>query len=401
MSSIKKKNYSKVFLIIGIIFVAFNLRPAITSVGPIIDLIRSDLGISNGVAGFITTLPLISFAILSILAPKIGGIVGNERTIFLGLLVLFIGIITRSLGYTSTLFLGTLLIGVGVAIGNVLIPSIVKLHFPLKVGIVTSIYTTSMNTFAGIGSGISIPLATGLSLGWKWALASWIVVAVIAMIIWLPQLRNNNKTSASYIEQSSNSAMWRSPIAWQVTLFMGLQSFLFYCTIAWLPEILESYGMQLSMAGWMLSLMQLVGLPTTFLAPVIANRFKDQKAIVLVIGLLYFAGVTGLIFVQSNGLLILSIILIGLAQGASISLALTMIGLRTKDSRQAANLSGMAQSIGYLLAAIGPTLVGFLFDFTHSWLTPLLIFVVFTILMTIAGVGAGRNQYVAEELAQK
>ncbi len=388
-------------LILGIIFVAFNLRPAITSVGPIIDLIRSDLGISNGIAGFITTLPLISFAILSILAPKIGHLVGNERTIFLGLLVLCIGIITRSLGNTSMLFFGTILVGVGVAIGNVLIPSIVKLHFPLKVGIITSIYTTSMNTFAAIGSGFSIPLAKGLSLGWRWALASWALVAVIAMIMWLPQLRNINKATDSYSNQSSNRSMWRSPIAWQVTLFMGLQSFLFYCTVAWLPEILESKGMQLSMAGWMVSLMQLVGLPTTFLAPVIANRFKSQKLIVFIIGLVYFAGVMGLLFVQTNGLLIFSIICIGSAQGASISLVLTMIGLRTKNPRQAANLSGMAQSVGYLLAAIGPALVGFLFDYTHSWLTPLIIFSIITILMIIAGVGAGRNRYVADEVIQK
>ncbi|RFB14966.1 MFS transporter [Bacillus sp. HNG] len=396
----KNINISKALLIIGIIFVAFNLRPAITSVGPIIELIRSDLGISNGVAGFITTLPLISFAILSILAPKIGQMIGNERTIFLGLLVLCIGIITRSLGFMPTLFLGTLLVGVGVAIGNVLIPSIVKLHFPLKVGIVTSIYTTSMNTLAAIGSGVSIPLAKGQSLGWKWALAFWTVLAVIAMIIWLPQLRNNNKTSASYSGPSSNGAMWRSSIAWQVTLFMGLQSFLFYCTVAWLPEILESHGMQLSIAGWMVSLMQLVGLPTTFLAPVIANRLKSQKMMVCIIGIVYLTGIMGLMFVQTNILLILSIICIGAAQGASISLALTMIGLRTKDSRQAANLSGMAQSIGYLLAAIGPTLVGFLFDYTQSWLTPLVIFIVISILMTIAGVGAGRNRYVAGESIQ-
>ncbi|MEH7223546.1 MFS transporter [Bacillus sp. JJ1566] len=401
MGSQKKKNYSNVLLVIGIIFVAFNLRPAITSVGPIIDLIRSDLGISNGIAGFITTLPLVSFAILSILAPKIGQLIGNERTIFLGLLVIFFGIITRSFGFTSTLFLGTLLVGVGIAIGNVLIPSIVKLHFPLKVGIITSIYTTSMNTFAAVGSGVSIPLAKGQSLGWKWALVFWAALAVIAMIIWLPQLRNNNKTSASHREPSSNGAMWRSSIAWQVTLFMGLQSFLFYCTVAWLPEILESHGMDLSMAGWMVSLMQVVGLPTTFLAPVLANRFKSQSMIVFIIGLFYFAGIVGLIFVQTNGLLILSIICIGAAQGASISLVLTMIGLRTKDPRQAANLSGMAQSIGYLLAAIGPALVGFLFDYTQSWFTPLIIFSVISILMTIAGIGAGRHQYVTGEFTQK
>ncbi|MCM3569464.1 MFS transporter [Neobacillus mesonae] len=389
-----------IFLIIGIIFIAFNLRPAITSIGPIIGLMREDLSISNGTAGFITTLPLLSFAVFSILAPKIGQTLSNERTILLGLIVLLIGIVLRSTGMITALFLGTLLVGIGIAIGNVLLPGIVKSKFPDKVGILTSIYTTSMNAFAALGSGISIPLAQGLGLGWQKALAFWGILTLITIFIWVPQLRGKmSKRTASQGGHSSFKALWSSSIAWQVTFFMGLQSFSFYSTIAWIPEIVESSGMSLSAAGWMLSLMQIVGLPATFFAPVLAGRFQNQKGLVLVIGACYLTGTLGLIAASAYWMIVLSIVFIGVAQGASISLALTMIGLRTTSAKQAADLSGMSQSIGYLLAAIGPSLIGFLFDQTHSWIIPLVILCVVVVLMTIAGVGAARNQYVVKDTA--
>lgn len=396
-----KNKLQKPLLIIGIIFIAFNLRPAITSIGPIIGFIRNDLGITNTEAGFITTLPLLSFAILSIIAPRIGHALGTERTILIGLIVLFSGIVFRSLGYISTVFFGTFLVGVGVAVGNVLLPGIVKLKFPEKIGIMTSTYTTSMNTFAALGSGLSIPLAQGLGVGWQKGLAFWGVLVIIAMFIWLPQVNKKNNLEPTTNYQTSNIYLWQSPLAWQVTLFMGLQSFLFYCTITWLPEILVSNGMDLSLAGWILSMMQLVGLPATFFAPVLAARFQNQKGIVLVIGLIHLAGVIGLIFVQNYALLILSVIFLGIAQGASISLALTIIGLRSTDAKQAANLSGMAQSIGYLLAAIGPILIGFLFDQTHSWTLPLIVLGAVTIMMITAGLGAGRNQFVIQGSMQR
>lgn len=390
----KSNKRNQLLLVIGIIFIAFNLRPAITSVGPIIDAIRSDLGISNGVAGFITTVPLISFAILSIFAPKLGHAFGNERTVFFGLIVLVIGILLRSTGYIGALFIGTAFIGVGIAIGNVLLPGIVKMKFPDKVGILTSTYSTSMNCLAALGSGLSIPLAVNLGLGWQKALAFWSILTILALIVWIPQARYKTMPIQTAAIEASNKALWRSSIAWQVTLFMGLQSFLFYCTVAWLPEILQSYGIEASLAGWLLSFIQLIGLPTTFLAPVIASRFTNQKGIASVIGIFSILGFLGLIVGTNKIILIISIVLLGISQGSSISLALTMIGLRTETAKQAAELSGMAQSVGYLLAAIGPILIGFLFDLNHSWLPPLIVLLIVSILMVIAGIGAGRNQYV-------
>lgn len=383
-----------ILLVAGIILVAFNLRPALTSVGPLIGSIRTDTGLSGGMAGFLTTLPLIAFAVLSPLAPKIAERYGNERTIWAGLCALIVGIVLRSLGGTAALFAGTALIGLGIAICNVLLPGLVKQRFPDKVGLMTSVYTTAMGTFAALASGLSVPLAQALHLGWQGALAGWSLLALIALVVWLPQLRSSGKFARDQGKTSANGRLWRSPMAWQVTVFMGLQSFAFYCTIAWLPEILHHHGMSVSTAGWMLSILQFVSLPATFLAPVLASRLPNQSSMALVIGLFFLAGFGGLLGGGNSLLLFGSLVLLGIGLGASISLALTMIVLRTTDTHQASALSGMSQSFGYLLAAGGPILIGILYDWTRSWTLPLLTLLVVSLLMTIAGIGAGRSKYV-------
>ncbi|MBU9720636.1 MULTISPECIES: CynX/NimT family MFS transporter [Bacillaceae] len=391
----KEKDISakKIVLLLGILFVAFNLRPAITSVGPLVGEIRFDLGISNSEAGLITTLPLLSFAVFSLVAPKLGIRFGNEIMIFAGLIALLSGIMIRSTGLLSTLFIGTALVGVGIAISNVLLPSIVKNHYPHKIGLITGVYTTSMSTFAALGSGISFPISQGLQLGWRNALLVWSILAVIAIIIWIPQLKSNKKVENTTKDINSRlNNIWRSPLAWQVTIYMGLQSFLFYCMIAWLPEILSGSMLSISAAGWMISIMQIAGLPMTFLTPVFADRFRDQRGIVVFIGVLYIIGISSLLFLESTFTIILGVIFIGLGQGASISLALTMIGLRAASGKEAAELSGMAQSVGYALAAIGPVLIGYLIDLTGSGIVPLYVFCGIAVLLVIAGLGAGRNK---------
>ena len=377
-----------VLLLIGIIAVSINLRPAITAVGPLIGSIRADLGISNGIAGFLTTLPLLSFALLSFLAPKLGYRFGNERVVFVGMLTLMIGIIVRASDLTWLLFTGTALIGIGIAIGNVLLPSIVKSRYPTKVGLLTGLYTMSMSTFAAIGSGISVPLATNLHLGWKQSLLFWVTLAIVAVIVWFPQVR---RRSEPRVQSKLGRGIWRSSVAWQVTIFMGSQSFLFYSLIAWLPELLTASGISISAAGWLLFIMQVVGLPLAFVTPIIADRVKNQKMLVAIIGVFYMSGLVGLVVGGNLTVILISMIFIGISQGASISLALTLIGLRTENSTEAAQLSGMSQSLGYLLAAVGPTLIGYILDLTQSATMPIFIFILIALMMTIAGIGAGRR----------
>lgn len=380
-------------MVVGILVVAMNLRPSITSVGPLIGYIQQDYGLSSGVAGFLTTLPLLGFAVMSAMAPRVSNRLGLEWTIFLGLVILGSGIFIRSIPWLAALFAGTAMLGIGIAIGNVLLPGFIKEHFPAKIGLMTSLYTTTMNTFAATASGLSVPLARGLDLGWRLALLCWGMLAVIGLIVWLPQvLARRQKDTRRALAMSGQ--LWRAPLAWQVTLFMGLQSFSFYVTITWLPEILQSYGWSASLSGWILSLVQFLSLPATFLAPVLADRMRHQRWIVLGISCFYFIGFGGLLYGGSLGFILLWAFCIGCAQGASISLSLAFLGLRAKNAREAAELSGMAQSFGYLLAAIGPILIGFLFDWTSSWTLPITVLLATGIIMTIAGLGAGRDKYV-------
>ncbi|MEK4563648.1 MFS transporter [Alkalihalobacillus sp. FSL R5-0424] len=387
-----------ILLIIGIAVIAFNLRPAITSVGPVIGEIRADFGLSNGAAGLITTLPLLSFAALSPLTPKLGQKLGFEGAIVAGLSLLLLGILMRATGLLSFLFIGTALVGVGIAICNVLLPGLAKLHFPLKVGLITSIYSTLMSIFAALASGITVPIADGLGLGWNTTLLLWGALVLLGLAVWVPQLRGKNSEPKPVDVQPVSSSMWKSSIAWQVTLFMGLQSFLFYSSVAWLPEIMRSHGMSIVTAGWMLSIMQFAGVPGNFLAPIIAGKLKDQRGLVIVISILYFIGLIGLIYGGSTPFLVVSILFMGLASGSSISLALTFIGLRSANAKQASKLSGMAQSLGYLLAASGPIIIGLVFDWFHNWTAPLLMFMVVLIAMTGVGLGAGRNLNVVREV---
>ncbi|WP_042222399.1 CynX/NimT family MFS transporter [Oceanobacillus manasiensis] len=393
-----KQKLSQFLIIAGIIVVAFNLRPAITSVGPLISTIRDELGMSNWSVGLLTSLPLVAFAIMSPLIPRIANRYTNERVMLAGLVILLIGISVRSFSLISLLFLGTLLVGIGIAICNVLLPGVIKEKFPLKVAFMTSVYSTSMGIFAAAASGLSIPLANNIGLGWQWALTVWALPALVGIFIWASLNKQEKATKSMKVAfvTSENNAIWKSALAWQVAAFMGLQSFLFYVTISWLPEILHQYGLSMSAAGWMLSIMQLVGLPASFLVPVIAGKLKSQRPIVIVNGVLSITGYTGLLMGESYLVMSISTVLIGITLSGTFALALTFLGMRAKDAKQAAALSGMAQSLGYLLAAVGPLLIGLLYDLTHSWSIPLLFLIGVSSCVVLFGMGAGRNKYVLE-----
>lgn len=388
----------RMLYLIAIMVIGFNLRSAITSVGPLLGTIRDQIGLENWSAGTITSLPLIAFAIVSPLAPKLGRKLGNEGAVLLGLILLFAGIGTRSIPYTPTLFIGTAIIGVGIAVMNVLLPAVIKEKFPHKVGQMTSVYSTSMAIFAATASGLSVPLAKGAGLGWELALLSWAVLALVGIIVWIFVIRQNPAPKEEQVELSNkpfnDSNLWKSPLAWQVTLFMGLQSFIFYVMVSWLPEIMQSFGFSVSAAGWLIAYVQFVGLPSTFLAPVLAEKFSNQQGIVLGISGGAAVGFIGLLIGGPLPLIFVWVTLIGVTFGGAISLSLAMLGMRARNGRQAGALSGMAQSVGYIFAAIGPLFIGLLFDITQAWSAPIIAIIVVCLLMMIAGLGAGRNKFV-------
>ncbi|MDQ0191376.1 MFS transporter [Alicyclobacillus cycloheptanicus] len=380
---------SQALLVTGIIVTAANLRAAITGVGPLVTEICQNTGLSTAWAGMLTTLPLVAFAVVSPVAPVIARRIGIEFALAASMGLLTVGIVVRGIFSDIGLFVGMFLVGVGIAMGNVLLPSLVKRDFAARVGLMTGLYTISMSVWAAIASGISVPLSHVLHLGWRGSMMSWGILSIVCILVWLPQMRKH------HIPQAIKSAVnvWKSGLAWQVTFFMGLQSFLFYVSIAWLPEILQSRGMSETASGWMLSLLQFVSLPASFVVPIVAGRRASQRGLVVFCSLLFLIGYAGLLC-ELNALNWLWVVLIGVAGGAAISLALSFFGLRSQSSDEAAKLSGMAQSVGYLMAAIGPALVGFLHHALGAWTVPLLMLIGITVLLFIFGMGAGRNAFI-------
>ena len=271
---------SLIILVIGIIFLASNLRAPITAVGPVVASIRDGLGISNIMVGALTTIPLLAFAILSPFAPRLARRFGMEVVLFVVLIVLSIGLVLRPTGGISMLYIGTLLIGAGIAIANVLMPAFIKMKFSNNIGMMTGIYSVSMNLTGALAAGLSIPIATSTSFGWKGSIGVWAIFGITALIFWIPQIRHRQKEALPGQNDIKGKSLWRSKLAWKITLFMGLQSLLFYSLVAWLPVILQSRGMQASEAGWMLSFIQFSQLPFTFVVPIIAGRMKNQVSLV-------------------------------------------------------------------------------------------------------------------------
>ena len=381
-------------LVLAIMLLAANLRPALTSVAPLIGQIRTDTGVSNGVAGLLTGLPLLAFAVLSPIAPRLARRFDMERVLLASLLVLAVGILLRSAGLVAALFLGTAILGAAIAVGNVLLPSLVKREFPERTGLMTSTYTTALAVSAAIAAGASFPIAYQVDIGWRWSLALWALLALVAAVAWFPQIRSADPANASTGTSRGVTGLWGSVLAWQVTLFMGLQSLGYYVVLTWLPEILqEEVGVSAAQAGWMLALAQVVVIPAMFIAPVLADRRPSQYSVVVVAVTLTGVGTLGLLVAASTAT-VLWIVLLGLGQGACFSLALTFFALRAPDSEHAAALSGMAQSVGYLLAAGGPFLFGLLRDATHAWTAPLTLLVAVTVCLLITGLGAARDAHV-------
>ncbi|HSI78975.1 MAG TPA: MFS transporter [Lunatimonas sp.] len=378
------------FLLLGILLVSFTLRPSITAVGPLIPFIREDLALSNAWAGFLTTLPLISFATFSLFSAAIGKRLGHARAILLGMVVITVGSVLRVLGGPWILFIGTGLTGIGIVICNVLLIPLVKVRMPGKVGKVTGIYATAMSLMAAIASAISVPLAMDFGWGWRGSLLFWVLFLGIAIFFWIPQIKPK-KTVSNNHDEHKKANVWRSKLAWQVSLFMGVQSFLFFTLITWLPDFFIFRGVTPTNAGLIIALMQVVGLIGTFVSPIIALKFREQSLMILILGLCYLLGF-GLLLSPYLPLNVIGISLAGLCMGASLSMAYMLITVRSGNDQTTAALSGMAQSTGYYLAACGPLLFGVAIDIWPNWNN--LVYLMLACSVCFAGFGyfAGKNR---------
>jgi len=356
----------------------------------LIEDIRQATGLSNGMLGLLTTLPLIAFGFISTLTPLFTRRFGIGGTLLGAMLLLTVGIAMRSIEWLPALFLGTLLSGVAIAFGNVLLPSLTKRNFESNSGLITSLYSSMMAVGAALAAGISVPLAHDLELGWRGSLGVWAMLSMIAFFVWLPQLFRLKKTNSNRSYLKAMKKLSGSKVAWQVALFMGLQSLVFYVILAWLPAILQSRGYDASFSGWMLSLSQATGILGALIIPFLAGKRKDQRSIVLFLFVVELIALVGLFFPQLGGVVVW-VSLIGFVMGSTFGLSLLFIVLRSQDAESATELSGMAQSIGYFVAGVGPIIFGSIFDLTGSWTYPFIFLFVVSFLKLIMGMGVGKE----------
>lgn len=384
---------SRTLLLVGILFIAVNLRAALSSVGPLIDMIRLEMRLSDTLLGLLTTLPLIAFGVVSTITPLFTKRFGIGNTLLGALILLSSGIIVRSIGGVFELYLGTTLLGIAIAFGNVLIPALIKRNFPHKAGFVTSLYSGVMSLGAAFAAGLSVPLARELNLGWRGSLGVWAMLALLALIIWIPNIKRINDTAPRRSFKEGMKKLGSSSLVWKLALYMGLQSMAFYVILAWLPAILIDRGFDDLYAGWMLSLSQATGIIGAIFIPIWAGSRKDQRLVIVCLIIVEVIALTGLLM-PGIGFIELWIGLIGMVLGGTFGLALLLIVLRSDDAETAAELSGIVQSIGYFIAATGPFIVGIIYDVTHVWNYALVLLIVVAIIKLFIGIGVGRDRKV-------
>lgn len=384
---------SRTLLLVGILFISVNLRTALSSVGPLIDMIRQDVGLSDTFLGLLTTLPLIAFGVVSTITPLFTKRFGIGNTLLAALALLTFGIVIRSVGGIFNLYLGTLFLGIAIAFGNVLIPALIKRNFPHKAGFVTSLYSGIMSLGAAIAAGLSVPLAVEFNLGWRGSLAIWAVLAVLALIIWIPNIKRINRTAPRRSFKEAIKKLSGSLLVWKLAFYMGLQSLAFYVILAWLPSILLDRGFDALYAGWMLSLSQATGILGAIIIPIWAGSRKDQRLVIVTLIIIEVIALIGLM-IPGMGVVELWVGLIGMILGGTFGLALLLIVLRSKDAETAAELSGIVQSIGYFIAATGPFLVGMIYDLTQIWNYALGLLILLGIIKLAIGIDVGRDRKV-------
>ena len=378
----------------AMILLAANLRPAAAAIGPLLGRIQHDTGLSGFGAGLLTTLPVLCFGALAPLAPTLARRLGERTTVAVALAVLLLGLLVRLVPGIGFLFLGTALAGAAIAIGNVLLPVLVRGNFPDRIGLLTGLYTTSLVGFAALAAGISVPVANAFGGGWRPGLGIWAVPAAIALAVWAPELRCRQRAARPAGHRVAGArALLRDRVAWSVTLFFAVQSAGFYATLAWLPSVFHSHGLSTTKSGLLLSLSLVAGLVPALTLPTLAARAHDQRRFVLAVVGCILVGWLGVLF-DATGAPYLWAILLGVGQNAAFPLALTMIVLRGGSLTNTAGLSTLVQTVGYLVAALGPLAIGAVHELTGSWTPSLLVLIGLLVPQLLLGLAAARNRTV-------
>jgi CP family cyanate transporter-like MFS transporter len=377
-----------ILLGLGIMLVAFNMRPALTTVGPLLERIRAETGLSAAGAALLTTLLVLCIGLACTVGPWVMRRLGSDRGVLLAVAVVALGSGLRGLGGLGPLFVGACLAALGIGLSGVLLPGLVKRDFPGLTGVVTGLYTMVLCLGAAAGAGLSVPLADGLG-GWPAALALWAVPALVATLAWTPFARAPETTPGA----ARRISLWRDRLAWQVTGFMGLQSSLAYIMFGWLPLVLHDRGLSAVEAGFVSSLMSIGQAPAALLVPSVAARVRDQRGFAAGLLALCTLALVALVYGPLAWALPVGMLL-GAGLGGLFGLGLTIIVLRARDPATAGSLAAMSQSVGYTVASLGPLGFGLAHDLTGHWAASTALFCAIAACAFLCSLGAGRDRFV-------
>jgi CP family cyanate transporter-like MFS transporter len=381
-------------MVLGVVTVATVLRPLVVTVGPVLPDLRQDLGMGAAAAALLTALPVACFGVGAFAGPALSRRLGIDTALTAAMALLVVGAVARVLGGTALLFAGTVLVGAAIAVGNVLLPALVRRDFPARIGVVTGIYTSTVAITSTLAALVAVPLADATGSGWRGPFLAWGLAGAAALLVWLAYLRTSRwLPHATAMAPPAALGLLRSPTALGLTAFMGLQSIGFYVLVAWLPSLLQDGGLTPAAAGALLSLASFLGIPAGLLAPILAGRAGQQSALAVAATAVTGAGWAGLLLAPDAATAVW-VVLLGLGTGSSFPIALVLIGLRSSSPTVTPQLSAVVQGVGYLIAATGPLLIGLLHDASGGWTVPLIALLVITLAQGVSGWVAGRARTV-------
>ncbi|WP_327307431.1 MFS transporter [Streptomyces sp. NBC_01298] len=392
-------------LLVGIVLAALNLRPAITSLGALFEETREGLGMSGTVAGLVTSVPALCFAVFGVTAPRLSRRFGPAAVVCAGMAAVAAGLLIRPFATNAAGFLAaSALTLAGIALTNVLLPVIVKRWFPDRVGTMTGLYSMALAAGTSLAAAATVPMTRGLGGSWRTGLLVWAFLALVAVLPWLAiaAAARKEKAAATGVPAARPDAgpgVVRSRTAWALACYFGLQATGAYITMGWLPQIFRDAGVSASTAGILLAVTMVMGVPLAFIIPGLAGRMKNQGPIAVVLGLFGLAGYLGLYFAPAAGAWAW-VLMLGVSNCA-FPLVITMIGLRAKSPAGVVKLSAFAQSTGYLISIPGPLVVGVLYQHSGGWDLPLALMAGLLVPQIVLGILAGRDRTIEDECGMR
>ncbi|GGT53315.1 MFS transporter [Streptomyces kurssanovii] len=392
-------------VLVGIVLAALNLRPAITSLGALLEEARTGLHMSGGVAGMLTSVPPLCFALFGTAAPRLARRFGPGAVLCAGMAAIATGLVVRPFaGGTAGFLAASALALMGIAVSNVLMPVIVKRYFPDRVGSMTGLYSMALALGTSMAAAATVPITSALGGNWQVGLAVWAVLAAVAVLPWLGLVRDRDRgdgtaRTAQVDDPAPAPRITRSPTAWALAFFFGLQATGAYITMGWMPQIFRDAGVSAQTAGVLLAVTMVMGVPLAFVIPRLATRLSRQGPIAIGLGLCGLTGYLGLLVAPAAGAWAWALLL-GVSN-CSFPLALTMIGMRSRTGAGVVRLSAFVQSTGYLISIPGPLLVGVLYQHSGGWGLPIGLMAALLVPQIAMGVLAGRDRTIEDETGMR